>query len=111
MLLEYDGLATRWDEDVAWDMLNPQTGVDGSGYDIDGLSNNCQRRCEQEQRILSRVAQWESAAGLEYEGNEVDEEVELLFEDKRQMLCNHFSIAYNKGEVSWPRGVNQNRNS
>ena len=109
MLLEHDGLANRWDEDVAWDMLNPQAGVGDDGYDIDGLGSTCQTRCQQEQRILSRVQRWESATGIEYEGNEVVEEVELLFEDKRQMLCNHFQIAYGKGEVSWPRGfINNN---
>ena len=81
-------------------MLNPQVDVDDEGHDIDELVNTCERRCEQEQRILSRVKQWESAAGLEYEGIEVDEEVELHFENKRQMLCNHFSIACNKVEIS-----------
>ena len=104
MLLVYDGLANRWDEEnVAWDMINPQSGNDDNGYDVDELSN-LQTRSQQEQRIINRVKQWKSANEVEYEGNEIEEEVELLFEDKRQMLCKHFSIAYSKGLVAWPRG-------
>ena len=106
ILLEYDGLATRWDEEnVAWDMINPQTGNGDDGYDIDGLGC-CQTRSQQEQRILNRVKLWQCANEDEYEGNEIEEEVELLFEDKRLMFCNHFNIAYNKVNVSWPRGFN-----
>ena len=52
------------------------------------------------------MKQWQSVLEFEYEGNQVEEEVELLFEDKRQMLRKHFSIAYSKGNVSWSRGFN-----
>ena len=108
MLLEYDGLATRWDkENVAWDMINPQAGND-DGFDIDGLGSGSQIRLQHEQRILNLVKQWQSAFAVEYEENEVEEEVELLLEDKRQILCTHFNIAYSKVKVSWPRGFNQN---
>ena len=43
-------------------------------------------RSQQEQCILNRVTQWQTAFAIEYEGNEVEEEVELLFEDKRQRI-------------------------
>jgi hypothetical protein len=57
----------------------------------------------QELRILERVAQYESAIAEEYAGNEVVEEVDEKFEDKRKMLINHFKKAYDSGLVSWPR--------
>ena len=42
--------------------------------------------------MYNRVKQWQSTTEVEYKGNEVEEEVELLFEDKRQMLCNHLVL-------------------
>ena len=32
-ILEADGLDTRWEQNVEWDMLNPQSGISDDGYD------------------------------------------------------------------------------
>jgi hypothetical protein len=104
MLLQFDGLDSRWEQDVDWEMLNPQTGNDDDDYDIDGLAVHVPQRGQQEQRILNRVAAWQSAVEIIYEGNEVDEEKDVTFEEKRQRLLRHFQTKYDKGEVSWPKG-------
>jgi hypothetical protein len=33
MILAADGLDSRWEQNVEWDMLNPQSGISDDGYD------------------------------------------------------------------------------
>jgi hypothetical protein len=101
MILEADGLDKRWEDNVEWDVLNPQPGNSDEGFDEIETPN--QSISNQERRILDRVAQYESAIEIEYEGNEVDEEIDVDFESKRKILINHFKKAYDKGLVHWPR--------
>jgi hypothetical protein len=104
MLLEFDNLDCRWEKDVDWELLNPQADNDDTNYDIDGLGGDVRQRGQQEQRILNRVAEWESAVEFFHEDNEVDEEIDVSFEDKRERLLRHFHTKYEKGLVSWPKG-------
>jgi hypothetical protein len=100
-VLEADGLDKRWEDNVERDVLNPQPGNSDEGFDEIETPN--QSISNQEKRILDRVAQYESAIEIEYEGNEVDEEIDIDFESKRKILVNHFKKAYDKGLVLWPR--------
>jgi TATA-binding protein-associated factor Taf7 len=105
MILTADGLDTRWEDDVEWDVLNPQNGNSDEGYDEHESQN--QSISNQERRILERVAQYVSAIEVEYEGNEVEEEIDMDFKNKRKMLINHFKKAYDAGLVHWPRGFTE----
>ena len=55
-------------------MINPQSGNDDDGYNVDELSS-LQTRSQQEQRIINRVKQLKRADEVEYKGNEIEEEV------------------------------------
>ena len=102
LILEADGMDKRWEENVEWDRLNPQPSNSDNGYDDEDLTRP-QSISLQEARILERVEQYRSAVEEEYEGNEVVEEVDDNFEEKRKMLIKHFKKAYDSGLVSWPR--------
>jgi hypothetical protein len=105
MILSADGLDRRWEDNVEWDILNPQPSNSDEGYDENESPD--QSIINQERRILDRVAQYVSAIEVEYEGNEVDEEVDVDFEQKRKILISHFKKAYDKGLVHWPRGFTE----
>ena len=105
MILSADGLDRRWEDNVEWDILNPQPSNSDEGYDENESPD--QSIISQERRILDRVAQYVSAIEVEYEGNEVDEEVDVDFEQKRKILISHFKKAYDKGLVHWPRGFTE----
>ena len=107
MILAADGLDKRWEDNVEWDVLNPQPGNSDEGFDEVETPN--QSISNQERRILERVAQYESAIEIEHEGNEVDEEVDVDFEGKRMKLINHFKKAYDRGLVHWPRGFTEDK--
>jgi hypothetical protein len=102
LILEADGMDRRWEQTVEWDRLNPQPNNSDSGYDEDE-SASPHSVSLQEQRILERVAQYEPAIETEYEGNDVVEEVDINYEEKRKMLIKHFKTAYDRGLVQWPR--------
>ena len=92
----------RWEDNVEWDRLNPQPSNSDIGYDEDD-SARPQSISVQELRILERVEQYRSVIKEVHEGNEVVEEIDENFEDKRKMLIMHFKTAYDSGLVSWPR--------
>jgi hypothetical protein len=104
MILEFDGLDKRWEEGVNWDLLNPQGDNLDDGFDLEDIDHAVHDIGDQERQILNRVAQWEGAVEVQYEGNEVVEDKDDGFDEKRSILLKHFHTAYNKGLVSWPRG-------
>lgn len=95
MILEYDGLDSRWEKDVNWDLLHPQEVNSDEGYDVDGAV------APQQIILLERVAQWERSTENEYEGNVTEVELDNNYHAKCEMLIKHFSCAFYKGEVSW----------
>ena len=102
LILEADGMDRRWENNVEWDRLNPQPNNSDVGYDEDD-SARPQSISVQELRILERVEQYRSVREEVHVGNEVIEEVDENFDDKRKMLIKHFKVAYDSGLVSWPR--------
>jgi hypothetical protein len=56
---------------------------------------------------LERIERHESAIDIDYDGNEVEVEIDITFDEKRRLLINHFNKAYDKGLVSWPRGFQE----
>lgn len=102
LILQADGLDCRWEENVEWDRLNPQPGNSDDGFDEEELVR-VQSIGQQEQRILSRVNEYVDIFDEDIGGNDVVEEVDEKFEEKRGMLIRHFKKAYESGLVSWPR--------
>ena len=58
-------------------------------------------------RILERRSVIRSDEENCFLGNDIEEEVDNSFEAKRKALIVHFHKAYDKGEVQWPRGMNE----
>ena len=56
---------------------------------------------------MERVAKQESAIDVNYEGNEVEVEIDITFDAKRRLLINRFQQAYDRDLVNWPRGFPQ----
>jgi hypothetical protein len=102
LILEADGQDRRWEDNVEWDRLNPQESNSGMGYDENESARQQSIRV-QELRFLERVEQYRSVIEEAVEGNEVVEEVDENFEDKRKPLIKHFKTAYDRGLVSWPK--------
>ena len=103
LILEFDGLDNRWEEDVDWDQMHPQPDNSDEGFDLD-----CEVPSVQQRRIIDRVNQWSSAVELtpaenEAIGNEVEVEIDYDFDTKRRSLIDHFTHAYDAGLVKWPR--------
>lgn len=101
LILEFDGLDSRWENDVDWDTMNPQPDNSDEGYDEEEVS-------VQQQLINSRVEEWVSARVNTPEvddllDNDYTVEVDRDFDSKRDMLIAHFIFAYNAGLVKWPK--------
>ena len=101
MILEFDGLDKRWEEDVDCNQMVSQPDNSDEGFNPDGEVPTVQER-----RLLDRVNQWSSAIELtpaenEAIGNEVEVEVDYDFETKRRNLIDHFAHAYEAGLVKW----------
>lgn len=107
MILAADGLDKRWEDNVEWDILNPQPGSSEEGFDEVETPN--QFISNQERRILERVAQYESAIEIEFVGNEVDEQIDIDFECESKVLINHFKKAYDRGLIHWPKGFTEDK--
>jgi hypothetical protein len=90
IILEADGLDTRWETDVDWDILNSQNDNNDDQYDNDSDIEVSNAFVEtQEQRILSRVSDWEAFPSLidSVEGTKIEFEVDVYFDvKKRRML-------------------------
>ena len=109
LILEFDGLDNRWEENVDWDQINPQPDNSDEGFDLEGDVPSIQER-----RVLNRVDQWTSAVEISDEanqalGNEIEVEIDFDFETKRRSLIDHFSHAYDAGLVHWPRCFNEQK--
>ena len=103
LILEYDGLDSRWEQDVDWDQINPQPDNSDEGFDEEGVVPGIQ-----EMRVLARVKQWVTAVDISNDenealGNEIEAEIDYDFETKRRRLIEHFLHAYDAGLVKWPR--------
>ena len=107
LILEFDGLDSRWETDVDWETMNPQPDNSDEGFDEEDVVSV---QSVQQQLINSRVAQWSSARVNTPEEdellqNEFEVEVDRDFESKRDMLIAHFIYAYNAGLVKWPTNL------
>ena len=103
LILEYDGLDSRWEQDVDWDQINPQPDNSDEGFDEESAVPGIQ-----EMRVLARVNQWTTAVDMSNDdneaiGNEIEAEIDYDFETKRRSLIEHFLQAYDAGLVKWPR--------
>ena len=111
MILMHDGLDTLWDENTEeyWSQINPQ--VDNSGKSEDNEDPNVAAAISlQEQAILQRIRQGSvvfTPEEVEALRNEVVAEVDSEYEKFKQALITHFLVAYDKGEVFWPRGFSK----
>jgi hypothetical protein len=105
--LEFDGLDCRWENNVDWDTLNPQVDNSDEGYDVE--EDRVSTILLQEQRILQRVNNYVHVSQSEIDCNETEVEIETNYNEKRMKLVHHFSVAYSKGLVSWPRGFTEEK--
>lgn len=110
MILAFDGLDIRWEENVEWDTLNPQNGSSDDGYDISEVLNNWNSGTDnsillQEQRIYNRIQSMEaSVSTTQFVDNETEIDTDIGYDMMRKNLVQHFAKAYALGNVQWPRG-------
>ena len=108
MLLEFDGLDTRWNlTEAEWERLDPQPTSSDANYDENGdvieiIASRSSRAHILERRSVLRTDEEEAILD-----NDIEEEIDNTYEAKRRALIVHFHTAYNKGEVAWPRGMSE----
>ena len=103
LILEYDGLDSRWETDKDWETLHPQPNNSDEGFD----ENDEPVQSAQQTLINARVRLWMSSRENSPEeelvlGNNFEEEIDVDFNTKRRSLIDHFIYSYNLGLVKWP---------
>lgn len=95
MILMYDGLDSRWEDDVDWDLLDPLDNVTGETDTVNRAAI-----------LLSRVNACTShlLSNRVIEGNETYREVDTNHESIRRALVIHFDHRLNRKSVAWPKG-------
>ena len=109
MLLEFDGYDRQWETDVNWEHLDPQPSSSDDNYDENGNVIDVRVNLSPRTRILETRTRQRTDEEEELLGNNIEEEIDSTFDSKRKALIQHFHIAYSKGEVSWPTGMNERR--
>jgi hypothetical protein len=94
MLLEFDGLDARWENDVAWN------GVDGQ-HEIDDW--NQAQMTVLFRRSFNALTDWSYVATNRTFHNNEDEEEEEEFVNLRRKLVNHFyyKLCHRRNELEW----------
>ena len=92
MLLEHDGMDVL--DDDAWELLNPQNGVDDDDYDEDGNPLTGERPYPKD-KAPARPQ------------NMVVVEEDEDHKSKRAKLVSHFEKSYRAGKVFWPRKLKE----
>ena len=80
-----------------------------SNYDENGNIIDVRLDLSPRTRILETRTRQRTEEEEELLGNNIEEEIDSTFDSKRKALIQHFHIAYSKGEVSWPEGMNERR--
>ena len=110
MILMHDGLDTLWDGQTEeyWEQLNPQNDNSDEGYDED--DGSATPISAEEQAVIQRVREGPvvfTAEELEELRNYVIAEVDNEYDQRKRDLITSFLVAYDKGEVFWPRGFSK----
>ena len=95
MILMYDGLDSRWEDDVDWDVLDP----------LDDATGNPEAP-NRAAILLSRVNTTNSDLHINRHipGNETVREVDATHESRRSALVAHFDYRFNRKRIAWPKG-------
>ena len=95
MILMYDGLDSRWEENIDWDALDPFDDETGNPDVVNRAA-----------LLLSRVSDSNSYlhSNRVIPGNETQREEELSHEIRRGALVTNFEQRFLKQSVSWPKG-------
>lgn len=95
MILMYDGLDSRWEDDVDWEILDPLDTETGN-------NNNVNRAAI----LMARVDGCTShlLSNRVIDGNETVRESDKSHESVRQALVTHFERRFNDKSIAWPKG-------
>ncbi len=101
MLLKFDGLDRRWENDIDWEELNPQVANSDEGYDEDDIE------ISQNARIVTRLRSNRHITPPSHGVNVINEDIDDGFHMKRHKLAMHFSYCWKKRLVRWPKALKE----